>query len=220
MNIRLVLSRSLVVGAIAFACLGATRWHTHSPVSLALESTSVGFLLAGAIGRIWCSVHIAGRKNALVVAQGPYSVCRNPLYFFSMFAFMGAGLAFEPFTVFAIFAAVFFATHWPTILGEERYLRSVFGADHDAYCARVPRFSQALAVRGAADADGRHACVHEVAARVGADPACVRRRAGRGARARGGRAAVLLSRAVAATSRGRQRVLPRHSKPAWTPASP
>jgi protein-S-isoprenylcysteine O-methyltransferase Ste14 len=140
MNIRLVLSRCLVVGAIAFACLGATRWHTHSPVSLALESTSVGFLLAGAIGRIWCSVHIAGRKNALVVAQGPYSVCRNPLYFFSMFAFMGAGLAFESFTAFAIFAAVFFATHWPTILSEERFLRESFGADYDAYCARVPRF--------------------------------------------------------------------------------
>lgn len=74
------------------------------------------------------------------MAQGPYSVCRNPLYFFSMFAFMGAGLAFESFTVFAIFAAVFFATHWPTILSEERYLRTTFGAAYDAYCARVPRF--------------------------------------------------------------------------------
>ncbi|MEY3143978.1 MAG: hypothetical protein RLY21_2471 [Planctomycetota bacterium] len=146
MNIRLVLSRGLTVGAVALCILGATRWHTHSPVSLALESTSVGFLLAGAIGRIWCSVHIAGRKNALVVAQGPYSVCRNPLYFFSMFAFMGAGLSFESFTAFAVFTAVFFLTHWPTILSEERYLRGVFGTDYDAYCARVPRFFPKLSL--------------------------------------------------------------------------
>lgn len=146
LNLRLVASRGLVLGAIAFACLGAGRWHTHSPVSLAMESTSIGFLLAGCIGRIWCSVHIAGRKNAFVVAQGPYSVCRNPLYFFSMFAFMGAGLAFESFTAFALFTAVFFLTHWPTILSEERYLRGAFGAEYDAYCARVPRFFPKLSL--------------------------------------------------------------------------
>ena len=146
LNIRLVSSRALVLGAVAFACLTGGTWHTHSPVSLAMESTAVGFLLAGCIGRIWCSVHIAGRKNAVVVAQGPYSVCRNPLYFFSMFAFMGAGLAFESFTTLAIFTIVFFLTHWPTILREERFLRGEFGADYDAYCARVPRFFPKLSL--------------------------------------------------------------------------
>ena len=108
MNIRLVLSRCLTVGAVAVCCLGRSHWHAESPFALALESTAVAFLLVGAIGRIWCSVHIAGRKNAEVVAHGPYSVCRNPLYFFSMFAFMGAGLAFESLGAFAIFTAVFF----------------------------------------------------------------------------------------------------------------
>lgn len=146
MNLRLILSRGLVVGAIVFCCLGATNWPLHSPVSLALESTAVGFLLAGSIGRIWCSVHIAGRKNAIVVAQGPYSVSRNPLYFFSMFAFMGAGLSFESFTALAIFAAVFFLTHWPTILHEERFLRREFGAEYEAYCARTPRFFPRLSL--------------------------------------------------------------------------
>lgn len=146
MNIRLVLSRCLTVGAVAVCCLGRSHWHAESPFALALESTAVAFLLVGAIGRIWCSVHIAGRKNAEVVAHGPYSVCRNPLYFFSMFAFMGAGLAFESLGAFAIFTAVFFLTHWPTILREEKYLRGVFGADFDAYCARVPRFFPKLSL--------------------------------------------------------------------------
>ena len=39
-----------------------------------------------------------------------------------------------------IFLAVFLVTHWPTILSEEKYLRGAFGAEYDAYCARVPRF--------------------------------------------------------------------------------
>lgn len=140
LNLRLVASRALVLGSVVFACLAGGRWPTHGAASLAMESASVACLLIGCIGRIWCSVHIAGRKNAEVVAHGPYSVCRNPLYFFSMFAFMGAGLAFESLTVFGIFTAVFFLTHWPTILSEERYLRGVFGAEFDAYMARVPRF--------------------------------------------------------------------------------
>ena len=29
---------------------------------------------------------------------------------------------------------------WPTILSEEKFLRGAFGAEYDAYCARVPRF--------------------------------------------------------------------------------
>jgi protein-S-isoprenylcysteine O-methyltransferase Ste14 len=146
LNIRLVFSRCLTVGAVAVCCLARSHWHADSPFALALESTAVAFLLVGAIGRIWCSVHIAGRKNAEVVAHGPYSVCRNPLYFFSMFAFMGAGLAFESLGAFAIFTAVFFLTHWPTILREEKYLHGVFGADFDAYCARVPRFFPKLSL--------------------------------------------------------------------------
>jgi protein-S-isoprenylcysteine O-methyltransferase Ste14 len=140
MNLRLVASRGLVCAAVAFACLGESRWNPLSGASLAMESFAVAFLLVGSVGRIWCSVHIAGRKNAEVVAHGPYSVCRNPLYFFSMFAFMGSGLAFGSLSVFAIFTTVFFLTHWPTILSEEKYLRGVFGSDFDAYCARVPRF--------------------------------------------------------------------------------
>lgn len=45
----------------------------------------VGCLCVGAAmaGRIWCAQYIAGYKNDVLVREGPYSVCRNPLYFFS-----------------------------------------------------------------------------------------------------------------------------------------
>ena len=49
----------------------------------------VGCLCVGAAmaGRMWCAQYIAGYKNDVLVREGPYSVCRNPLYFFS---FLGA----------------------------------------------------------------------------------------------------------------------------------
>jgi protein-S-isoprenylcysteine O-methyltransferase Ste14 len=140
MNLRLATSRTLLIGSIALACVTERTWTEDSPASLAMQSAGLAMTLFGAFGRVWCAGHIAGRKNKDLVALGPYSMMRNPLYFFSMFAFVGSGLCFESLTLGLIFLAVFLVTHWPTILSEEKYLRGAFGADYDAYCARVPRF--------------------------------------------------------------------------------
>ena len=120
-------------------------------MSMALESVGLLILLVGAFGRVWCAVHIAGRKNKDLVAVGPFSVMRNPLYFFSMFAFIGAGFCFDSLALGAIFLAVFLLTHWPTILAEEKFLRSAFGASYEAYLARVPRFLPQIALYVPAD---------------------------------------------------------------------
>jgi isoprenylcysteine carboxyl methyltransferase (ICMT) family protein YpbQ len=119
MNLRLVASRTLLIGSVALACVTGTRWAPHSPTSMALESVGLAMLLFGAFGRVWCAVHIAGRKNKDLVAVGPFSTMRNPLYFFSMFAFTGAGLCFDSISLGALFLGVFLLTHWPTILSEE-----------------------------------------------------------------------------------------------------
>ncbi len=151
MNLRLAASRTLLLGAVGFACVTGRAWAPHSPASMALESTGLVLLLLGAFGRVWCAAHIAGRKNRDLVAVGPFSVMRNPLYFFSMFAFTGAGLCFDSLSLGAIFLAVFLITHWPTILSEEKFLRGAFGKSYEEYCARVPRFLPNLSLCVPAD---------------------------------------------------------------------
>jgi protein-S-isoprenylcysteine O-methyltransferase Ste14 len=37
--------------------------------------------------RLWCSLYISGYKNSQLITSGPYSLCRNPLYFFSFVGF-------------------------------------------------------------------------------------------------------------------------------------
>ncbi|MEY5031539.1 MAG: hypothetical protein RL354_570 [Planctomycetota bacterium] len=140
MNVRLVASRASVVVVVGLALFTKHKWSEPGIADGALAAVGYTLLIAGALGRIWCAVHIAGRKNRELVVEGPFSIMRNPLYFFSMLAFVGAGLSFESITLAIAFGVVFFLTHWRTILLEERNLRGIFGPAYDEYLARVPRF--------------------------------------------------------------------------------
>ncbi|MFM7051565.1 MAG: methyltransferase family protein [Planctomycetota bacterium] len=140
MNLRLLVSRVAIVLVAVCALFTSHAWDEHGAVDSALSAAGDFLLIAGCIGRIWCAAHIAGRKNRELVDVGPFSICRNPLYFFTFLALVGAGLAFESLTIAALFATVFFLTHWPTILREERFLTAAFGEAYERYLARVPRF--------------------------------------------------------------------------------
>jgi uncharacterized membrane protein len=101
-----------------------------------------GCVLVGfaTVGRLWCAQYIAGYKTVTLVTEGPYSICRNPLYFFSLLGGIGVGLFTESFTLVTIIAVVFAVIYPITIRTEERRLRSVFGDDYDRYTKSVPRF--------------------------------------------------------------------------------
>jgi hypothetical protein len=92
------------------------------------------------VGRLWCSLYISGHKGDELVTVGPYSLTRNPLYFFSLLGFSGVGFATEMLTL-GVALTVFFAVVYPFIIRrEEIELRAKFGAAFEVYGARVPRF--------------------------------------------------------------------------------
>jgi protein-S-isoprenylcysteine O-methyltransferase Ste14 len=125
---------------ILFAIVSQSVYAEDGFWDTTLEVVSFLILGIGAMGRVWVSAYISGRKNHELVTDGPYSMTRNPLYFFSFLAYIGAGLAFEKVTVALAFGIMFFVTHWFTILAEEAQLREMFGTDYDEYANRVPRF--------------------------------------------------------------------------------
>ena len=72
--------------------------------------------------------------------MGPYSVCRNPLYFFSMLGGLGVGLATETLTIPALILLAF-AVYYPFVIHyEENKLLTVHGEDFKNYFQTVPRF--------------------------------------------------------------------------------
>lgn len=137
---RIHLTKLLAFPVVALALVTHHTFDESSYLDAGMETAGFILLVTAALGRLWAASYISGRKNAVLVTDGPYSIVRNPLYFFSFLGFVGAGLAFESWTLAALFGLLFFITHWPVIVREENYLRGVYGDDFTLYAERVPRF--------------------------------------------------------------------------------
>jgi protein-S-isoprenylcysteine O-methyltransferase Ste14 len=124
---------------------GATYWAVAYPV-MQKSLYVVGIALAsfGAIGRAWATSYISGHKLKRLVTTGPYSICRNPLYFFSMILGIGFGFCTETFTMPIVICAALSLLYHSQIKREERQLLKCFGAEYESYLAATPRFIPSL----------------------------------------------------------------------------
>jgi protein-S-isoprenylcysteine O-methyltransferase Ste14 len=131
----------MAIGIVIAFGGGAAYWVAANPVvdkSLFL----MGIALAGfgAAGRAWAVSYISGRKQKQLVRTGPYSLCRNPLYFFSLLLGVGFGLCTRTVSVPIIIAVAMALLYYFQIRREEAQLSAIFGYEFDAYVATVPRF--------------------------------------------------------------------------------
>jgi len=94
----------------------------------------------GTIGRIWCALYISGYKDRILIQSGPYSICRHPLYFFSLLGGLGIGLATETFTIPVIILIGFTLFYPPLMDHEEKSLSKIFGKEFQSYFQRTPKF--------------------------------------------------------------------------------
>lgn len=106
----------------------------------ALELLGFALLVIAALGRMWCTVYIGGRKNRELCIAGPYRACRNPLYFFSFLGVVGACLALQNLTILLVTTPVFLLYYHQVIGAEEQRLGASFGQAYVDYCHDVPRF--------------------------------------------------------------------------------
>lgn len=105
-----------------------------------IKLTGYSLVFVACIGRIWCAIHITGRKNRELCQSGPYTFTRNPLYFFSFLGAVGVCLGAQACLEAVLMALVFLAYYKFMIRTEERRLTVLFGSSYEAYCRTVPRF--------------------------------------------------------------------------------
>lgn len=146
-NCRLPASRAVAAIAVFFLLFSSNPWEEGGPaVPTALFAIGMFLVAIGSLGRMWCSLYIAGYKDRVLITQGPYSMTRNPLYFFSTFGALGVGFCTETFT-FPLVLLLAMILYYPLVVRkEERRLREAFGADFDDYARRVPVFLPKLAL--------------------------------------------------------------------------
>ena len=105
-----------------------------------LEQVGSVLVFVAVLGRIWCTLYIAGRKNRQLCCAGPYAMCRNPLYLFSFIGLVGICLAAANILLALVSSAAYLLYYQGVIRGEERRLAAIFETDFDRYVASTPRF--------------------------------------------------------------------------------
>jgi len=125
-----------ILGAVVLLLMLLSTGHPN----IYLDLLGFIFIVAAGVGRIWASAYISGFKSGKVVKEGPYSMMRNPLYFFSFLGFIGVGLVFGSVIITLLLIGIFVLTHLPIIYHEEDKLRNIFGKEYDDYFNSTPRF--------------------------------------------------------------------------------
>ena len=102
----------------------------------------IGYILVivGAFGRVFCSAFIGGKKNDVVVRDGPFSIVRNPLYVFSFIAVVGIGMESKMLTVLVLLVLIYVIYYPIVVAKEEAFLKHKFGEPYDVYVKEVPRW--------------------------------------------------------------------------------
>jgi protein-S-isoprenylcysteine O-methyltransferase Ste14 len=106
-----------------------------------LQMSILGFVMVvfGSFGRIWASLYIEGNKTKNLITAGPFSMVRNPLYFFSLIMLLGFSLALKAIYLPLALLLIFVLFHVPTIANEERKLRKNHGDKFESYMKSTPR---------------------------------------------------------------------------------
>lgn len=140
-KLRIRISQIFACLLVVLICISSSLWEDKTPfVTTALFLLGAVLVGVASLGRLWCSVYIAGYKTDHLVTQGPYSMCRNPLYFFSLLGALGVGFTTETLLIPFVILIAFVAYYPLVIKSEEAELIKLHKSEFEIYLKEVPRF--------------------------------------------------------------------------------
>ena len=134
-----VLGVAVLIGMLMFALTGSALGRSRS-VHEMVEWVGIVAIVMCILGRTWCTLYIGGRKIDQFVTEGPYSISRNPLYFFSILGAAGAGAQVGSVVAAVVFGVLAWLVFYFVVLQEESLLAGRYGTAYETYLATVPRF--------------------------------------------------------------------------------
>ena len=136
--------RDLIAGVVLIpaalvALFSAPSVPRGSTLDVVCRVTAWALFLAGAVLRFWATMYIGGRKRDMIVSDGPYSLCRHPLYLGSLVMTISAGIFLESPALLAAAAIVAVAYLTTTVPQEEAVLAREHPRGWAEYARQVPR---------------------------------------------------------------------------------
>lgn len=129
----------VTVFALLMFALVDGSYGNGTPTHETIQWLGVAAILVSMHGRTWTYLYICDRKNNEIVTDGPYSIVRNPLYFFSIVGAAGAGSQIGSVTLGIVVGLLVGIVFYFEIFYEERRLAARHGAKYFAYKSLVPR---------------------------------------------------------------------------------
>lgn len=136
---KIVLFAIIAFGVFVFA-VTRSRYPSGGTIHEMIEWVGIVLIVICILGRTWASLYIGGRKIDELVTTGPYSMTRNPLYFFSFLGAAGAGAQIGSVVIALICGALAHLVFHIVVLQEEKLLLGRYGEPYRAFMAKVPRF--------------------------------------------------------------------------------
>lgn len=129
-------------GAIAILAIIAFSEPQASTMVVYRWAKVIGYMLvtSAMLGRIWCAIYIDGYKNNQLIQDGPYSICRNPLYIFSFFGVAGVLMGAQSLSLLVIVIPIYWAYFSFVTKSEEERLSELFGQESIHYSSEINRF--------------------------------------------------------------------------------
>ena len=138
-RLRIAILRGTFILLLPLIAFAGSAWSTQPLLTALLFLAGLFLVIAAVLGRFWAILYIGGRKNQAIMQDGPYSICRHPLYLFSTIGAVGFGLMLGSLVLMVVIGGVTFLILSSTADREETFLREKFGPAYDTYAARVPR---------------------------------------------------------------------------------
>ena len=137
---RILFSRVLIGCMVVLLLISEPKWHPRAFADITTEFVALVMVMVAAFGRLWTLSYISGHKTKDLVTKGPYSIMRNPLYFFSLIGAMGIGVASESIIILGSLLLAF-SVYYPLVIrAEEEHLTHIHGDGFQDYCSTVPAF--------------------------------------------------------------------------------
>lgn len=115
-----------------------------SPLDHVTESLGLSFFLLYLFMRAWATMYVGDRKQKELVTEGPYSICRNPLYLGSFCSAIAIALFLNSITLLIVTAMAALVYCRAVIPSEEAGLRCQFGEAYERYARQTPRMLPSL----------------------------------------------------------------------------